>query len=677
VAAAAALAASTQAPFANCINFGGFAIFQCQDNAYFNPPPDFDPNIYYVDPNDASAGLKNIAAVFWQIGFGNQTINSGSGSAGTGIGGGLTTFNGNDSGKYTPNIRDGFVAISNPSVPPGSVCLSTNNWANIDPNGNGVDGCCDNPRSTSLLTAADNILNPYYDVYRYRAGEPAYYSLDWQQDYPMAVLLKNVDGSFFALAAVSSLNRGNIGGNGPCNTGSPGANPAACDFRFGFYSFKDVKNGFANPIDPNLTNVVPWQATPAPTISSNTLVDPNDPNNSPHSLDLVWPAPTVYSDLSTRPSTNPGMGGAVCTSPGCSGTHDLTRAPGVGVSDIAGKFGGLVRYILEVADPGDPNFASPVTTFPTSTPSISGLMVPVNDCIRLRTLFGKAPETMTTNANNCRLGKCGDIGYEVDSVRKCIPPDPNAFTCVPTPEVCDGIDNDCNLLVDDGNPGGGAACSTGLQGVCGLGTTTCQSPNLVCLQSFSPSAEVCDGLDNNCNGAVDEGIAPVPTTCGAGVCAATGTATCTGGVIVDSCSPGMAGTEVCDGLDNDCNGVVDDAMGGCTLFLTSPQAADILDCTSPATSQPTISWHQAQYDKFKVFINTVPAFTSTSGVNSGTTLLKTTSWHVPAKKWTNLCKKATNGGALYVKVMGVDVAVPTGNPARKFTSPVVIAVASK
>jgi hypothetical protein len=161
------------------------------------------------------------------------------------------------------------------------------------------------------------------------------------------------------------------------------------------------------------------------------------------------------------------------------------------------------------------------------------------------------------------------------------------------------------------------------------------------------------------------------------VCAASGSATCTGGVIVDSCTPGMPGTEVCDGLDNDCNGVVDDAAGGCTLFLTSPQAAGILDCSSPTTSQPTIAWHQAQYDKFKVFINTVPAFTSTRGITSGTTLLKTTSWHVPAKKWTSLCNKATNGGALYVKVMGVDVAVPTSNPLRKFVSPVVIAAASK
>ena len=37
-------------------------------------------------------------------------------------------------------------------------------------------------------------------------------------------------------------------------------------------------------------------------------------------------------------------------------------------------------------------------------------------------------------------------------------------------EVCDGADNNCSGAPDEGNPGGGGACSTGQQGVCAPGT---------------------------------------------------------------------------------------------------------------------------------------------------------------------------------------------------------------
>lgn len=69
----------------------------------------------------------------------------------------------------------------------------------------------------------------------------------------------------------------------------------------------------------------------------------------------------------------------------------------------------------------------------------------------------------------------------------------------------------------------------------------------------------CNGVDNNCNGQMDEGYLPGPTACGVGACAATGVTSCVAGAVVDSCVPGAPGVEVCDGLDNDCNGITDDA----------------------------------------------------------------------------------------------------------------------
>jgi len=558
VLAAVVLTAGAHASFANCLEFGGFAIFQCANRAYFSTIPDFDPNTYQsVDPNTGEITIQNVSAVFWQIGFGNQSLNNGGGSGGTGISG-VSTFNGNDQGQFAPDIRDARAATGDPNVPLGAVCFSSNNWGN-----SGVDGCCDNDRTTSLMSNKDDTLNPYYDVYLSAYG-PYYqgiYSLDWQQDYPMAVLLKNQDNKFFAFAAVSTLNRGNTGGgvNGPC-AATPGANPAPCDFRPGFFDFRDVKNGITNPSDGGRLNIVPWQATPDPNIISNVPVDPNDPNSN-RVLNLAWSSVTVYSDQSVRPSTSPSMGGATCTSPGCTGTTDATRAPGVGVADISGKFGGLVRFVVETASQSDPNFLTPLSMTETTNTSLNGVNIPFGACVRIRTLFGKKAETSTISLANCRLGKCGDVGYEIASPAKCV----GASVCTATgPEICDGIDNDCNGQVDEGNPGGGASCSTGLQGVCSAGTTTCQSGSLQCIQDTASSAETCDGLDNNCNGTVDEGNPGGGASCSTGllgVCAA-GTQTCTGGALV--CAQNVQSSqEVCNNLDDNCDGTVDSFQTSC------------------------------------------------------------------------------------------------------------------
>jgi hypothetical protein len=95
--------------------------------------------------------------------------------------------------------------------------------------------------------------------------------------------------------------------------------------------------------------------------------------------------------------------------------------------------------------------------------------------------------------------------------------------------------------VDNGNPGGGVACNTGKLGICAAGTTACVGGAITCVQNQQPSAEVCNGLDDDCNGVVDNGNPGGGVACNTGkpgICAA-GTTACVGGAI--ACEPNQPG----------------------------------------------------------------------------------------------------------------------------------------
>jgi hypothetical protein len=177
----------------------------------------------------------------------------------------------------------------------------------------------------------------------------------------------------------------------------------------------------------------------------------------------------------------------------------------------------------------------------------------------------------------------------VATATDCDDADPGAFPGAP--EVCDGDDDDCDGTVDDGvsvawwadldgdgfGDDGGAAVGCEVPADAALEGGDCDDGD----DDVNPLAvETCDERDEDCDGEVDEGVtltwwADVDADGFGDADLATEACTAPTGYAErdDDCDDGApavnpAAVEVCDGVDNDCDGAVDpsDASGVTTWF---------------------------------------------------------------------------------------------------------------
>jgi hypothetical protein len=183
----------------------------------------------------------------------------------------------------------------------------------------------------------------------------------------------------------------------------------------------------------------------------------------------------------------------------------------------------------------------------------------------------------------CGTGRGGDCEaghvHCVAAVETCVPDDASMV------EICDGRDNNCDGIVDNGDPGGGAACTTTMLGVCSAGHLHCSMGAIRCIADQVPTTEQCDGQDNDCDGMVDNGFAcalgsgttPCTTSCGS-----TGTHSCQPGCVLTACAPPP---EACDLVDEDCDGRCDPASCRELIYqlrYTNTSGTDRIDSTNSA-----------------------------------------------------------------------------------------------
>lgn len=183
-------------------------------------------------------------------------------------------------------------------------------------------------------------------------------------------------------------------------------------------------------------------------------------------------------------------------------------------------------------------------------------------------VYDSNSNTLTINGSNCTSIQNADPNQtSVDIVVGC------RTDCTPSMEVCDYIDNDCDGDIDEI-----AACQGCVPEVCDGQDNDCDGvvDNGCAPASCQPEPEICgDNIDNDCDGDTDEDCGMMSCVPQAEICGDGMDNDCD--MEVDEGCPPPQGcvpsAEICDGVDNNCNMVVDE---GCPMStcIPSPEICD-------------------------------------------------------------------------------------------------------
>lgn len=148
-------------------------------------------------------------------------------------------------------------------------------------------------------------------------------------------------------------------------------------------------------------------------------------------------------------------------------------------------------------------------------------------------------------------------------------------------ERCNGRDDDCDTILDNWGFLGVACTVEPASGCIRNGMWVCSSDEttIVCNADTTVGVERCDNVDNDCDAETDEDWRTGPSRLGQycevgrGMCLNSGVYVCApdGRGVICNATPLLPGVEYCNGVDDDCDGTIDDS---CTSEPISTYCCD-------------------------------------------------------------------------------------------------------